>query len=255
MSKGSRVVGWFSCGAASAVAIKMALAEYGPDIEIAYIDTGSEHKDNVRFRRACERWYDHEILVLKSEKYADIYDVFDQTGYLVGPGGARCTAELKKAVRHGFEQPDDLHVFGYTSDWRDAARAERFQEQNPGVDAWFPLVERELTKGDCLALIQRAGIRLPAMYRLGYSNNNCIGCVKGGKGYWNKIRVDFPDVFARMAAQERKMGRTVLRANGQPVPLDELDPSSGNYKAEEISDCSLDCQAVEVEMSSTRRAQ
>src|SRR5207302_1532181 len=148
MYETNRVVGWFSCGAASAVAIKMALAEYGSDIEIAYIDTGSEHKDNVRFRRACERWYDHEILVLKSEKYADIYDVFDQTGYLVGPGGARCTAELKKAVRHGFEQPDDLHVFGYTSDWRDAAREEQLLMQNSAVDTYFPLVERDYTNLD-----------------------------------------------------------------------------------------------------------
>lgn len=31
------------------------------------------------------------------------------------------------------------------------------------------------------------------MYDLGYANNNCIGCVKGGIGYWNKIRIDFPE--------------------------------------------------------------
>ena len=35
----------------------------------------------------------------------------------------------------------------------------------------------------------------PLMYDLGYPNNNCIGCVKGGMGYWNHIRKDFPEVF------------------------------------------------------------
>ncbi len=55
-------------------------------------------------------------------------------------------------------------------------------------------------------MIERAGIELPAMYKLGYRNNNCIGCPKGGMGYWNKIRVDFPEVFERMAALQRELG-------------------------------------------------
>ena len=49
------------------------------------------------------------------------------------------------------------------------------------------------------------------MYKLGYNNNNCIGCVKGGIGYWNKIRVDFPAEFDRMAELERKIGHAVLK--------------------------------------------
>jgi len=236
-------VAWFSHGAASAVATKMALAEHD-EVTVACIDTGSEHPDNERFRADAERWFDQRVVVLRSETYADIWDVFDRTGYLVGPAGARCTTELKKKVRWKFERPDDLNIFGYTADPADAARAQRFVEQNPGVGVRFPLVDAGITKGECLALIERAGIELPEMYRLGYRNNNCIGCVKGGMGYWNKVRVDFPDVFARMAAQERRMGRTVLRASGQPIWLDELDPGRGNYAAEDMS-CGPVCSNVE----------
>jgi len=241
-----RVVAWFSHGAASAIATKMALAQYGPSVVVACIDTGSEHEDNERFRAEAEAWFDHDIVMLKSEDYVDIWDVFDSTGYLVGPGGARCTTELKKKVRWAFERPDDLNVFGYTADTQDAKRSVRFVEQNPGVDAWFPLVERGITKGECLALLDRAGIALPEMYRLGYRNNNCVGCVKGGMGYWNKIRVDFPEVFDRMAQQERKMGRTVLRSGGEPVWLDELDPERGRYEGEDMA-CGPVCQTVESE--------
>ena len=245
----NRVVSWFSHGACSTIATKMALAEHGPNVVIACIDTGSEDSDNDRFRADCEAWFDHPIVVLKSDKYADTWDVFARTRYLVGPSGARCTGELKKAVRHAFERPTDVQVFGYAANTRDAARAERFVEQNPGVDARFPLVERGITKSDCLALIERAGIVLPRRYRMGYVNNNCVGCVKGGMGYWNKVRVDDPEVFARMAAQERELGHTVLREpNGGPLYLDELDPSRGNYKAEQVADCDLNCQAVEVEI-------
>jgi len=67
-----------------------------------------------------------------------------------------------------------------------------------------------LTKEMCAGLLLKNGIELPEMYKLGYSNNNCIGCVKGGKGYWNKIKTDFPPVFKRMAELERKVGYSCI---------------------------------------------
>jgi hypothetical protein len=248
-----RVVGWFSNGAASAVASRMALARYGDEpgrVVLACIDTRSEHPDNERFRADCERWFEYPITVLASEKYQDTWDVWERTRYLVGPGGARCTGELKKNVRYRFERPDDLHVWGYTADERH--RADRFTEQNPGVDSWYPLIEAGLTKADCLTLVERAGIELPAMYKLGYGNNNCIGCVKGGQGYWNRIRVDFPEVFDRMAALEKSLGRTVIRKDGKPLPLLQLDPKAGRFQPIKPADCDLNCQVVEADWDATQ---
>lgn len=46
-------IAWFSCGATSAVACKIALSLY-EDVQIYYIETGSGHKDNVRFLSECE---------------------------------------------------------------------------------------------------------------------------------------------------------------------------------------------------------
>ncbi|WP_230688579.1 hypothetical protein, partial [Streptococcus pneumoniae] len=89
-------------------------------------------------------------------------------------------------------------------------RIERIKLTNPEISVAIPDADANLSHADCLALVARAGIELPKMYRLGYANNNCIGCVKGGAGYWNKIRRDFPSVFARMALVERSLGRTVL---------------------------------------------
>jgi len=83
---------------------------------------------------------------------------------------------------------------------------------------------------------------------MGYKNNNCIGCVKGGAGYWNKIRVDFPNVFKRMARQERKMNVAINKryAGGERkrVFLDELPPDMGNYFQEPDISCGPHCQAV-----------
>ena len=99
----------------------------------------------------------------------------------------------------------------------------------------------------CLAIIKSVGINLPEMYKLGYKNNNCIGCVKGGMGYWNKIRKDFPDVFNRMAKLEREKNIYLISIPGKDgreiVWLDELDPSRGRYREEHIS-CGILCDEL-----------
>lgn len=242
----SRRVVWFSCGAASAVAARLTLAEHGHEgTHLVYTDPGAEHPDNERFLADVERWLAHPVEVLRSERYADTWQVWSERRFLNGPTGALCTTELKKKLRFAFQRPDDVQVFGYTVEEQN--RADRFRDQNPGVDLRTPLIERGLTKDDCLAMIDRAGIELPAMYRLGYRNNNCIGCPKGGMGYWNKIRRDFPGVFGRMAELERDLGATCLRDRGEPLFLDDLDPGRGNHADEPSFACSLLCQLAEDE--------
>ncbi len=244
-----RTVVWVSAGAASAVAAKLALAQ-GPAV-LAYTDPGSEHPDNARFLADLERWFGQEVVRLRSSEYRDVDDVIERKRYIVGPAGAPCTTELKRRLRFAFQRPDDRQVFGYTIEEVDRAR--HSEKNDPGIDWWWPLIEAELTKEDCLAMVHRAGIELPVMYRLGYGNNNCIGCVKANNfTYWNMVRVDFPDVFARRARQEREIGHSICseevtpgsRAK-TPVWLDELDPELGKGRPVPSVECSLLCAIAE----------
>jgi hypothetical protein len=234
-----RVVVWFSCGAASAVAGKLAQEKYGDDVIFACCVIPNEHPDNERFLQDCEKWYGKEILRLKSSKFQDAWEVWEKTRYLVGPTGARCTVELKKQVRQRFQRLSDIQVFGFTSE--ETSRAKRFVEQNPEVDLYAPLVEQNVSKKDCFKVLQDAGIQLPAMYHLGYKNNNCIGCVKGGAGYWNKIRKDFPEVFDRMAKLERSLNRQILKVKDKRCFLDELPEGVGRYESELDFQCGVLC--------------
>ena len=237
-----RTVVWFSCGITSAVAARIAV-QNRKNVVVAYCDVGAEHPDNVRFLKDVEKWLGHEIQILKSDKYEDIYDVFKQTRYLVGVKGARCTTELKKKVRQAFQLPGDEQVFGF--DASEDERVAKFRANNPEVKLWAPLHKRGITKSECLHIMQSAGIEIPVMYKLGYKNNNCIGCVKGQMGYWNKIRVDFPEVFERMAKIERELNVAINKkyVDGKRtrVFLDELDPKAGNYKEEPDTGCGIAC--------------
>lgn len=228
-----RKIVWFSCGAASAVT-----AFLNPDAELVYCDTGGEHEDNKRFLRDCEIWLSRKVTVLKNKDFIDHFDVIIKTGYVNGISGARCTVELKKKLRFEFERTDDVQIFGYTVDERH--RADRFLKAYPEVNAKFPLIDKNLTKENCLGVLKAAKIKIPEMYLLGFNNNNCIGCVKGGMGYWNHIRKHFPEKFSQMAKIEREVGRSCIKN----VWLDELNPASGDTMREPRISCDFICQSV-----------
>ena len=245
-----RVLSWFSCGSASAVAAKLVVEKYGDRCEVLYCDTlAYEHPDNTRFMADVEQWIGVPIKILKSDAYTDIFDVFTRTRWLVGPRGARCTTELKKNVRTAYQRPDDLHVFGLTAD--EAGRAGRFLRTNHDLSIELPLVAAGITKSQCHQRIAAAGIAAPMMYRLGYKNNNCIGCVKGGMSYWNKIRRDFPEAFERMAKMERELDAAICKreklANGKRtrvrVFLDELKPDMQDNVPLDM-ECGVTCQVL-----------
>ena len=135
-------------------------------------------------------------------------------------------------------------VWGFEYTKKEVNRAIRHGQQYPDTHPLFPLIEKGLDKNTCAGLLLSAGIKLPVMYNLGYTNNNCIGCVKGGKGYWNKIRVDFPATFNRMAKLERKINHSCL--NGKF--LDELNPNEGRYAKEIMPSCGMICDVEFADM-------
>lgn len=238
------ILAWFSCGATSAIACKIALGEFS-NVRVIYIETGSHHPDNKRFLNDCERWYNHPIEIHRSQKFSSVLDVIEKKHFINSPYGAPCTLELKKKVRYKIEDETkiwDGQIFGFDYAPNEIKRAERFSLEYPNAKPIFPLLEHQLTKEDCLAMLRIAKIELPTMYKLGYHNNNCIGCVKGSMSYWNHIRKDFPETYNKMAIIERKINATCIRDKNGAVFLDELDPNRGKDESPLIPECSLYCQ-------------
>jgi len=236
----SRAVVWFSCGASSAIAAMYAIKKYGDKCVIVYCDTGGEHDSNKKFLLDIEKLINKKITILKSTKYKDHFEVFE-SGYLNGVHGAKCTTELKKKLRLKYQKPDDIHIFGYTIEEKN--RAEKFEQYNPELIVDWVLIDKQITKENCLGILWNKEIELPIMYKLGYNHNNCIGCVKGGMGYWNQIRKDFPEHFNKMAKIERKIEHSIFRdrKTDKRIYLDELDPNAGNFKKELPISCDLSC--------------
>jgi len=213
-----------------------------------YCETGAEHPDNERFLADCEDWFSSKVMRLKSTRYADTWDVWQKRRYLAGIEGALCTVELKVMPRLAFQRPDDEHVFGYTADANDMARAERLRANYPELTIHTPLIERGLTKAACLDMVQRAGIALPPVYAMGFQNNNCLPCVKAtSPDYWALIRSKFPDKFDRMAKLSRELDVRLCRLAGERRFIDEIPADQPTTSPIQPS-CDFLCQIAEADL-------
>lgn len=246
--EGDVIAVWFSCGAASAVALKLTVERYGTLCQVRAVNNPviEEDADNRRFLSDVADWVGIEIEQATNSKFpnASAVEVWDRERGMSFPFGAPCTRALKKQARQQWEATNkpDWHVLGFTRD--EKGRHERFVlTERPNV---LPiLIDGGLSKEDCFQIIREAGLRLPAVYERGYPNANCIGCVKAASPtYWNHVRELDPEVFAARAEQSRRLGVRLAKVKGQRVFLDELSPDAVGrpLKSMKAVECGLFCE-------------
>ena len=240
-----KIAVWFSCGAASAVALKLTVDKYGAEnVRAVNNPVKEEHSDNLRFLKDVSDWVGIEIEQVKNKNFpgASVVEVFNKRKGMSFPMGAPCTVELKKRARQQWEaeNPVDYHVLGFTFD--EKRRHERFilTERNNVLPI---LIDANMTKDDCFRFLASAGIKLPKIYEHGFPNANCIGCVKAtSPTYWNLVRREFPEVFEERSQQSRKLGSKLVRVKSERIFLDELDPNAKGRPMKTMPDCGIFCE-------------
>jgi len=245
---GQMIAVWFSSGAASAVAAKLAVERYGKTNPVRLVNNPvrEEDIDNLRFLHDVERWIGVEVEFAYNPEYpqGSAVKVWDRRGGMAFPHGAPCTISLKKHARQHWENINkpDWHVLGFTADER--RRHERFV-LTERANVLPVLIDAGMTKEDCFALLRSEGIELPRVYARGYPNANCIGCVKAtSPTYWNHVRAEHPEVFAARAEQSRRLGAKLARYKGDRIFLDELPASAKGrpLKSMKAVECGLFCE-------------
>lgn len=238
---------WFSCGAASAVAAKKTLEQYGSRCNVRVLNTPilEEDSDNRRFLKDIEKWLGVSIEIVINSKFpsSSAVEVWNKSKYMSGPYGAPCTLRLKKEARYEWERNNvvNWHVLGFTSD--EVHRHKRFVLTER--DNVLPvLIDNNISKKDCYNIINNAGISLPIIYSLGYPNANCIGCVKSSSvTYWNHVRKVHPDVFKSRAEQSRSIGTKLIKYKGKRIYLDELDETVKGRPMKNMDfECGIFCE-------------
>ncbi len=230
-------IAWFSAGVSSAVATRLAIDEID---KIIYTHIDDQHPDTMRFVKDCEAWFGKPVEVWQSP-LKSVENACRMASFIKIPNvGATCTMRLKRRLRQEWEQDHPgRHVYFWGMDAREKRRAEKIVQHMPQSEHRFPLIERGIGKVEAHEILRASGIKRPFMYEIGYHNNNCIGCVKGGMGYWNKIRIDFPDVFKARSQLERMIGFSIL---DEGIWLDQLDPDRGRNEGPICDDCGIMCE-------------
>lgn len=201
------VIAWWSGGADSAIVCWLCLLWFGKEnVRIIFIDTKNEDDDTYRFKIDCESAWGVIIETICTEQWETIEEVWDYYLSLNVATGAICSTELKRVVRQNFQMKNQYSYQAFGFDIKEVDRAKNMRKNYPDSKPIFPLIYEMIGKGESIKMLQKQGIEVPASYRMGYSNNNCLktGCVKGGIGYWQKFRIDFPDRFYKMALREHR---------------------------------------------------
>ena len=248
VKSGDVIAVWFSCGAASAVAAKKTLEKY-PDCTIKILNSPilEEDEDNRRFLQDVQGWLGCQIEIVSSVNFPDqsARTVWEKRKFMSSVHGAPCTSELKKKARQEWEEQNkvDWHVLGFT--YEEKHRHDRFvlTERSNLLPI---LIEEKIGKVQCMEILSDANISLPKVYKMGYPNANCIGCVKAtSPTYWNLVRQTHPDVFDDRAEQSRRLGVKLTRVNSERIFLDELDENhKGAPIKDGLSECGLFCEEI-----------
>jgi len=218
ISKYNPVIAWWSGGLDSAIVCKLCIDKFGREnVRIVFIDTKNEDPDTYRFLKDCEKWYALKIETISSKQYSSIKEVWREFLSLNVATGAICSSELKREVRIAFGKKNAFSYQAFGFDKKELKRANGMLKNYYFIKPIFPLIEKGYSKQNCLDLLNFAGIKIPVVYSYGFHNNNCFrtGCVQGGVGYWQKMKLDFPDKFDDMALMEHEL----TNEKGIPVTI------------------------------------
>ena len=211
-----KVIVGFSGGVTSAWAACWALRTF-PKEEVVWLfhDTKEEDADTYRFIREFSEKFGHPITEQSDGR--SVTEVFEDEGAIANNRMAFCSRILKANQRDLFMldqrqrgATEIINVLGFTGlEWQRIQRAAMRAEQ-AGYAARFPLVEEKITKQEAADFCIALGVRPPEMYRWS-EHANCVGCIRGGKAYWLKVKENRPDVFAQRVALEEQYGHTILK--------------------------------------------
>ena len=204
----------FSGGAGSWMAARRVAARYGTDdLILLTADTGNEGDDWHVFVRAAAEDVGGELVMVRNEKFGDIWELAFHRNMMPNVFKGFCTQEMKVKPMEKWRTencvPDDTTVyFGY--DWTEEHRLARSRSRMaedgwPRVDApllWEPLLSKEQVL-DALAV---SVLPYPEAYSLGLPHNNCLatGCFKQGEAAWLQLLERKPETYAYAEKREQE---------------------------------------------------
>jgi hypothetical protein len=116
----------------------------------------------------------------------------------------------------------------------------------PSREAWienrWPLIERRMTRGDCVLWLRRHGFPIPP-------KSSCIGCPFHNDRYWRDLQRGSPEEFADAVAFDAQVRRRVVPwaevyLHRSLRPLSEVDLASDADKGQALLEFGDECEGM-----------
>jgi hypothetical protein len=256
-----RYIASLSGGRLSAIATDRAIQRYGVEnVTRWFADTSWEDPDLYRLLADLDKRWGGETIVYRDGRTP--LDVSRSQNVIPNSRVAPCTFRLKIEPFIKFLETVEKPVTVLLGlDWTEMHRMDAPKaryEAIEGVFVDYPMMWKPYEFRPHNEIFREWGIKVPALYELGFPHNNCGGrCVKQGKREWLRLLATRPDDFAAVEQWEAEM-----RAKGEPwsnyaicndeireggqrkkiaLPLSELrkrnEPMEGEPSQEDLFSC------------------
>lgn len=200
---------FFSGGIGSFFTAKRVIEKYGKDdVVLLFTDTKIEDADLYRFMDDASKHFG--VPVTSIEDGRTPWEVFKDVRWLGNSRLAQCSHMLKQKtaldwIADNYSPEECILYLGI--DWTEAHRKKApVKNWNP-YKVEFPMCDAPyITKIEMIADLSSVGIKIPRLYELGFSHNNCGGmCVRGGQGHFINLLNKLPERFEFMVGFEKEM--------------------------------------------------
>lgn len=202
------------------------------DVSLLFFDTLIEDPDLYRFLNDIEIAL--RIRIERIVEGRNPWQVFRDERFIGNSRADPCSKKLKREVLEkelSSRFPNKNVVLYFGLDWTEVHRMEALAPkwEEKGYKVEFPLNWKPLLlHDDFKSIVERLGIQIPRLYKIGFAHNNCGGaCVKAGIKQWSLLWHTFPSRYLWHERREQDLrkylGKNISilrnRKNGKTRPM------------------------------------
>lgn len=248
-----------SGGIGSYFTLKKVLEENKKDDVVAvFCDTLFEDGDLYRFLEDIEKKFDVKITRLCEGKTP--FELAYEDNFIFNSRVANCSKKLKsrpfkKWLKENYTPEECVIYMGI--DFTETHRCNAIKKNYEPYQVKFPMCEQPyIYKYEMIEELKNEGIKVPRLYNLGFSHNNCGGfCFKAGIGHFKNLYEKDKNLFLKMENKEARLIDRIKSKTGKdyailnrtkngvknPYPLSELRKSLDG-QAEQLT--LFECQDI-----------
>ena len=199
----------YSGGIGSWMAAKRVAKEYGTEnLVLLFTDTLIEDEDLYRFLFESAKNVGGDLVTLKDGR--DPWEVFRDVRWIGNSRIAQCSHLLKQKVAAEWIKvnfkPEEVTLY-VGIDWSEIHRITSIVKHWQPYTIKAPMTEAPyLDKLDMLRELRKTGIKVPRLYEMGFSHNNCGGfCVRAGQAHFLNLLKTMPERYKYHEQKEQEM--------------------------------------------------